>query len=73
MENKTALDNLVQSISAQDFKNIWYRLTNKTKDKKELLIKDRSEFLLIRIPAERSARSTVLLPRLMKTTVKLPN
>ena len=40
MENKTALDNLVQSISAQDFKNIWYRLTNKTKDKKELLIKE---------------------------------
>ena len=44
MENKTALDNLVQSISAQDFKNIWYRLTNKTKDKKELLIKDRDEY-----------------------------
>ena len=44
MENKNALDNLVQSISAQDFKNIWYRLTNKTKDKKELLIKDRDEY-----------------------------
>ena len=42
MENKTALDNLVQSISAQDFKNIWYRLTNKTKEETAALAKSKA-------------------------------
>lgn len=44
MSASTVIDNIAKSVTSNDFKNIWYQITNKTKDQKEILLKDREDY-----------------------------